>query len=283
MIVNNISFCAQNLRKKPKQPNKNKTNNPAQPTVKRYNRTKQKRAEGCICTILAIVDTVLATCGLVNYATRQEPINTDDTWSPSSSIHGSAPENIEPDLGITFDDPTTQNEDIESADLGFEINLSPEQKYSLEKFVQNWEENSNRYFDMEEQTGVPAELIAAIHWRESNGNFGTYLHNGAKLGKPIQTFLGERTYYTWEESAKDALSNYAQPKKIVIGDIETYYAFAERYNGMGYSKYHNMYSPYVWSGTNLYTSGKYVADGKFDPNAIDEQVGVAVLLNEIMS
>ena len=26
-----------------------------------------------------------------------------------------------------------------------------------------------------EKTGVPAELIAAIHWRESSGNFDTYL------------------------------------------------------------------------------------------------------------
>ena len=33
----------------------------------------------------------------------------------------------------------------------------------------------------------------------------------------------------------------------------------------------------------FYTCGKYVEDGKFDPNCVDQQPGVAVLLNEIMS
>lgn len=32
------------------------------------------------------------------------------------------------------------------------------------------------------RTGVPARPIAALHWRESSGNFNTYLHQGAPLG-----------------------------------------------------------------------------------------------------
>ena len=165
----------------------------------------------------------------------------------------------------------------------FEINLSFEQEYAVEKFLENWEENQDRYYHMEEQTGVPAQLIAAIHWRESGANFNTYLHNGATLGSPIYTVLGERLYSSWEESALDALTNFAYPKYIDKNDIQTYYDFAERYNGMGYSVYHDMESPYVWAGTDRYTCGKYVADGTFDPNAVDRQVGVAVLLDTLFS
>ena len=55
------------------------------------------------------------------------------------------------------------------------------------------------------------------------------------------------------------------------------------YNGTGYSDYYNMNSPYVWAGTDKYTCGKYVEDGKFDPYCVDQQPGGAVLLSEIMS
>src|SRR5207302_6750269 len=37
-------------------------------------------------------------------------------------------------------------------------------------------------------------------------------------------------------------------------------------------------SPYIWSGTNQYVSGKYVRDGVYYPDAVDSQVGFAGLL-----
>ncbi|MEB3117756.1 MAG: hypothetical protein VKL01_05270, partial [Limnothrix sp.] len=51
-----------------------------------------------------------------------------------------------------------------------------------------------------------------------------------------------------------------------------------RFNGFGYRLYRpTVLTPYLWSGSNHYQAGKYVADGKFDPQAVSEQVGVAVL------
>jgi len=55
----------------------------------------------------------------------------------------------------------------------------------------------------------------------------------------------------------------------------------EQYNGLGYFN-KGIPSPYVWSGTNQYTKGKYVADGVFDPNAVDQQLGCAGLLMEMI-
>jgi hypothetical protein len=51
----------------------------------------------------------------------------------------------------------------------------------------------------------------------------------------------------------------------------------ERYNGLGYAN-KGIPSPYVWSGTDQYKSGKYVRDGVFDANAVDKQLGCAGLL-----
>jgi hypothetical protein len=41
-------------------------------------------------------------------------------------------------------------------------------------------------------------------------------------------------------------------------------------------------SAYVWSGTDQYKKGKFVADGVFDPNKVDAQLGVAGLILTMM-
>src|SRR5262249_23634365 len=40
-------------------------------------------------------------------------------------------------------------------------------------------------------------------------------------------------------------------------------------------------SPYVWASTDQYIRGKYIADGHYDPNATDHQLGCAALLNRM--
>jgi lysozyme family protein len=51
----------------------------------------------------------------------------------------------------------------------------------------------------------------------------------------------------------------------------------EEYNGLGYASMGRP-SPYVWASTDQYHSGKYIADGHYDPNAIDHQLGCGALL-----
>lgn len=73
-------------------------------------------------------------------------------------------------------------------------------------------------------------------------------------------------------------------------DIVAMMCFAEVYNGLGY--YNNGHvSPYLYSGTNLYTSGKYVeerdANGHYvsvyKEDVVDAQIGVFILLNSIIN
>ena len=47
----------------------------------------------------------------------------------------------------------------------------------------------------------------------------------------------------------------------------------------GCYRYH---TPYLWSFSNQYTSGKFVQDGVFDPNAISKQCGAAVILSQMV-
>jgi hypothetical protein len=56
----------------------------------------------------------------------------------------------------------------------------------------------------------------------------------------------------------------------------------EMYNGTGYFQFHDCPSPYIWSRTDQYVAGKYVADGKFDGTVIDSQQGCAPLLAAMM-
>jgi lysozyme family protein len=84
--------------------------------------------------------------------------------------------------------------------------------------------------------------------------------------------------FTWEFSAIDALSDRKIPETLDIGAILDQ---LEKFNGIGYRKFKKMTSPYLWSWTNQYEKGKYVKDGVFDPEFIDGQCGVALIIKEL--
>ena len=166
-------------------------------------------------------------------------------------------------------------------DFDFNENLSSRQEKDLKAFKKNFEKNKAKYKEVEKRTGVPAELIAAIHWRESSGNFKTYLHNGEKLGKVTQLVPKGIYFEDWTDAAVHAIKTH-NPGIVDSGNVETWYEFAERYNGLGYRN-KGVSSPYVWAGTDNYTSGKYVADGKYSATHVDQQLGVAVMIKELMT
>lgn len=143
----------------------------------------------------------------------------------------------------------------------------------------------SRYEAVSRKTGVPWDVIGVIHYRESSGSFAGVLHNGQKIiGTGKKTTLvpkGRGPFSSWEDAAVDALMNchpYAGKNKdwSIAGTLD----MLERYNGLGYRK-KGLPSPYLWAGTDQYTKGKYVADGKYDPNHVDKQLGVAALLMKL--
>lgn len=56
----------------------------------------------------------------------------------------------------------------------------------------------------------------------------------------------------------------------------------EEYNGLGYAA-RGVPSAYVWSGSDIYASGKYVRDHVYDPSVVDVQEGCAPILAIMMA
>lgn len=141
-----------------------------------------------------------------------------------------------------------------------------------------------RYQAVSARTGVPWFFIAVAHEREASQNWNTQLGQGDPLGSvSIHVPKGRGPFKTWEDGAYDALVNCApfaaRNKDWSIGGTLT---MLEQYNGLGYAS-KGRPSPYIWSGTDQYVSGKYIRDGVYDPNTVDQQLGCAGLLLAMIS
>ena len=146
--------------------------------------------------------------------------------------------------------------------------------------------NKGRYLAIARQAGMPDiawVFIAVSHYRESSQDFSRSLAQGDKWNEEsTHVPAGRGPFKSFEEAAVDALvkcSPYAaRLKDWSIGGMLTN---LERYNGTGYAN-RGIPSPYIWSGTDQYRSGKYVRDGVFDPDTVDKQIGCAGLILTMM-
>jgi lysozyme family protein len=160
-------------------------------------------------------------------------------------------------------------------------------RVEIEAIVKRVLDNKQRYESVSAHTGVPWYVIAAIHNLECSLRFDRHLHNGDPLSNKTKNVPPGRPPgvppFTWEVSAKDALkydnftgwTNWSLPGTLYR---------LEGYNGWGYrnnEKTYGVKSPYLWSYSNHYTSGKYVSDRVFDPKAESKQCGAAVLLKAL--
>ncbi len=136
-----------------------------------------------------------------------------------------------------------------------------------------------RYQAVSAKTGVPWAFIAVAHERESSQNWAGSLAQGDAWNKvSVHVPAGRGPFNSWEDAAVDALVNCspraARNADWTIGGMLT---MLEQYNGLGYAS-RGRPSPYIWSGTDQYASGKYIADGVYDPSEVDQQLGCAGLL-----
>ena len=136
-----------------------------------------------------------------------------------------------------------------------------------------------RYQAVEAKTGVPWFFIAVVHQREAGQRWDRQLGQGDPLYEVSRHDpKGRGPFKTWEDGAVDALEHCppfaARNKDWSIGGLLT---MLEQYNGLGYF-FKGKTSPYLWSGTSEYISGKFVADHVYNPNVVDAQLGCAGLL-----
>lgn len=140
------------------------------------------------------------------------------------------------------------------------------------------------YLKVEKEIGVPWQMVGVIHEREAGeqdiGRWLCVLHNGEKIvgtGRKTRLVPARRgPFATWHEAAIDALKLEGFDK-IKAWPVERMLWALEPYNGYGYRN-EGLRSPYLWASTNHQQRGKYVADGVWDPNVMDTQVGAAAEL-----
>jgi lysozyme family protein len=140
-------------------------------------------------------------------------------------------------------------------------------------------EAKTRYQAVQARTGVPWPIIAVIHERECSQGWNGSLAQGDPWNRiSVHVPAGRGPFASWEACAVDALVSCppyaARNKDWTIGAALTK---LEEYNGLGYAA-RGRPSPYIWSGTDQYRSGKYVRDGVYDPDVVDSQLGCAGLL-----
>ena len=176
----------------------------------------------------------------------------------------------------------------EYADLWQRMQIRPERLTEVNAIANRLIALKPRYQQVTAATGVPAGVIAVLHYREASNDFKGVLHNGEPIigtGRLTRLVPANRgPFSTWEESAIDALT--MPPHKLQEVDswtIERACYEIERFNGFGYRNHHpEVKSPYLWSFSNNYSSGKYVADGQFSSSAVDKQCGTMPILKRMM-
>ena len=172
------------------------------------------------------------------------------------------------------------------------VEIKGSQVFRIDKRIAQYIENKDRYVAIEKMRsgGVPSAVIFTLHGRESTWSFKKHLHEGSPLtdrtkwipkGRP-KAPPSNGSVYTFEESAEDVLYKLKDLESVDWAKCNNALYTIEKYNGLGYLKYHkDVLSPYLWSGTNHYISGKYVADGKFSKTAVDRQLGTCAILKRM--
>lgn len=131
---------------------------------------------------------------------------------------------------------------------------------------------------------LPWWVVGILHSMECGLSFNAHLHNGDPLkARTVQVPKGRPKIgnppFTWEESAIDAIE-FDKLDKCRDWTPGSALENFENYNGPGYRR-KGVPSPYLWSFTDQYRSGKYVADGKYDPLAVSKQCGAAALMKAL--
>lgn len=162
------------------------------------------------------------------------------------------------------------------------LEIRPQYRESADWHLAMMRRSRSQYQRVEAATGVPWHFIAATHALEASFNFRAHLHNGdfPLSARTRQVPSGRPSVWLppsdWDSSAKDALGLLGYAGQTDWSLERTLYRL-EAYNGLGYRK-RGVPTPYLWSFSNHYDRGKFVADGRFSATAKSQQCGAAVML-----
>ena len=170
-------------------------------------------------------------------------------------------------------------------------NLEPdstaEAKKLLDYNIKFYLKYKTKMIEVEKITGIPEWFIAGATMREMGWDMNGCLHNGDPWNRvTVNVPKGRGPWSSWVEAAVDALAF----DKITPEKVNTIAKACEkifRFNGTGYKTKigdHGVveYSPYCVAYSNFHDeTSKYKSDGKYDPKAKEQQLGVITFWKEI--
>lgn len=163
----------------------------------------------------------------------------------------------------------------------------------LDGILEAYQRNVQIYERIASETGLPPEVIAVFHYREKasdflSGSFSIYIMNGEYLGN-VTTLTPSGIY---SESFEDVAIDWFQGKYSTyhVDNIDRLGLTYDSRDLIAMTTYTNLYngmpsgiiSSYVYNGTNLYKSGMFTADGVYNENAKDENLGTYVVLKYLL-
>lgn len=174
----------------------------------------------------------------------------------------------------------------EEAVLWKDAKTNPKDSVLLDKLVGRYLRTKKVYDEIQAMrpNGVPSRIAFCLLYRECDNDMSCSPAQGDPLTHksrhvPKGRIPGVSPAYTFLQAAEDAYYSkdldYLQAKDW--STIGSTLWVCEGFNGTGYWK-RGLVSPYIWSGTSNYLRGKYTGDNRYNPKAVDQQMGVAALL-----
>jgi len=164
---------------------------------------------------------------------------------------------------------------------------SPEWQRMIDGAARRVERGRARYQAAQDLTGVPWQVVGAIHDMEASCVFSKCLANGQPWNRKTTIEpVGVGPWGSWADAAVWALGHDGLAGQTDWSIPATAMRF-EEFNGgpkwrtRGYAK-RGKNSPYLWSASQHGVGvGKFVADGRYDPGAVSQQVGAMVILKRM--
>lgn len=160
--------------------------------------------------------------------------------------------------------------------------VRPDRLAQVDSIARRMASRRDRYERVTGPFGVPWWWLAAVHELEHSGRFTTSMVITDPIdvppGQPVPSATIDDAQ--WDDTARALLRARGLASWQDWSVAGACYQW-ERYNGFGYRE-REVPSPYLWSFSNQYVSGKFVRAGVFSFTTVSQQAGAAVLLRRLV-
>lgn len=154
--------------------------------------------------------------------------------------------------------------------------INEHHKDNVQRGMDKVEPNIEEYNIVASHVDCSVHALICSHYREASCDFDRQILNGQDWDmKTTIVPKNEGPFENFEVSCKRGFA--IKPKMESLTNIVDLLHFLERWNGWGYRR-RGIWSPYLWSYTNLYKKGYYTSDGRYSSRAVNKQLGCASLL-----